>query len=193
MTKKTRAKMRRALFTMSLVLVMMMVAVGGTIAWLTDTTDSLENVFTTTEIDIDLTETTGTSYAIVPGVDITKDPKVTVNADSEAAWVFVKVEEVNFPEGEIMTYEIADGWALVDGETNVYYRAVAKNETDNQDFYVIKGNVIVVSDEITNADMDEITTPKLIVTAYAIQQAQFETAEDAWAEAETGAVKYVKP
>lgn len=68
-------------------------AVGGTIAWLTATTEPVVNTFTYGKIKIELTETTGTEYKIIPGVNISKDPKVTVKADSEACWLFVKVAE----------------------------------------------------------------------------------------------------
>lgn len=57
-------------------------AVGGTIAWLTAQTDPVVNTFTYGDINIDLKETTGNDYKIIPGVDIEKDPKVTVKANS---------------------------------------------------------------------------------------------------------------
>ena len=82
MTKKTRrAKARRALLSISLVLVMMMAAVGGTIAWLTDSTDEIKNTFTVGNVDIDLTETANNSSndgweaELNPGSVYVKDPK----------------------------------------------------------------------------------------------------------------------
>ena len=59
------------------------IGIGGTLAWLTDKTESKVNTFTVGNIDIDLTETT-TNYKMVPGQTIDKDPKVTVEAGSEA-------------------------------------------------------------------------------------------------------------
>ena len=64
--------------------------VGGSLAWLVDQTDPVKNTFTVGDINIDLTETT-TDYKMVPGNTIAKDPTVTVKADSEASWLFVKV------------------------------------------------------------------------------------------------------
>lgn len=57
--------------------------IGGTLAWLTDSTEQVKNTFTTSDIDITLTETTGTEYKMVPGYTIAKDPKATVLAGSE--------------------------------------------------------------------------------------------------------------
>ena len=59
-------------------------AVGGTVAWLTAQTGPVVNTFTYGNINITLSETTGEDYKIIPGVDIEKDPTVTVKKDSEA-------------------------------------------------------------------------------------------------------------
>ena len=93
------------------------VAVGGTLAWLTDETQNVVNTFTDSDINITLTETDvennqtpdANSYQMIPGHTIAKDPKVTVLADSEACWLFVEItESANFDS--YMTYGIADGW-----------------------------------------------------------------------------------
>ena len=59
-------------------------AIGGTLAWLVDSTSEVKNTFTYGDINIDLSETTGDEYQMIPGNDITKDPKVTGEAESEA-------------------------------------------------------------------------------------------------------------
>lgn len=171
------------------------VAGGATFAWLTAKTDPVVNTFTYGDINITLAETTGDSYKIIPGVDIGKDPKVTVEAGSEACWLFVKVDEENWPtptygEGENtvrkVNYAIADGWTKGDGTNNipanVYYREVAANDA-NQEFPVLKDNKITVSDTLTKIDVKDIltTTPKLSITAYAIQKDGMDTAAKAWA------------
>lgn len=97
--------------------------VAGTLAWLTDQTDSVTNKFTTSNVDITLTETTGPDYQMIPGFTITKNPTVTVLDTSESCWLFVTVEKsTNFDN--FMTYTIADGWIDLDGEPGVYYRSV---------------------------------------------------------------------
>lgn len=147
--------------------------VGGTLAWLTDKTDAVQNTFTTSDVDIKLEETTGDSYKMVPGNTITKDPKVTVVAGSEKAYVFVKLEKSNNFD-DFMTYTMADGWTALEGVAGVYYREVGASETD-QAFDVIKDNKVSVKGEVTKAQMDaltETTYPTLTVTAYACQYAK---------------------
>ena len=167
-------------------------AVGGTVAWLVSSTDPVVNTFTYGDINITLSETTGNDYKIIPGVNIGKDPKVTVKKDSEACWLFVKVEEEGTFVANKVTYSIADGWTKGDGTNipaNVYYRAVdaVKNDTD---FAVLKDNKITVSDTLTKIDIKDIltTTPKLSITAYAIQKDGMDSAATAWA-AITGTTK----
>ncbi len=185
---------KRGVASKSLVMILALVlvigcTVGGTLAWLTDKTAEVKNTFTTSDVDIELAETTGDSYKMVPGATITKDPKVTVKAVSEACMLFVKVEKsTNFDH--FMTYEMAEGWAEltgVEGVTGVYYREVENTDAD-QDFAVIKDNKVTVKDTVTKEMMNnltEATYPTLTVTAYASQlmknnDAKF-TAAEAWA------------
>lgn len=163
-------------------------AVGGTIAWLTKTTDPVVNTFTYGNIDIDLTETVRT-YKIVPGTDIPKDPKVTVKANSEACWLFVKVEEENWPDfkdgsNRKVSYAIANGWTEL--ETGVYYREVANSDA-NQDFPVLAGNKVTVSYTLTKGEIETVKdkTPTLTFTAYAIQKEGTGDAAAAWAKIPT--------
>lgn len=161
------------------------VAGGATFAWLTAETDPVVNTFTYGDINITLAESTGSDYKIIPGVDIGKDPLVTVKAGSEACWLFVKVEEEGTFVADKVTYSIADGWTKGDGTNipaNVYYREVAANAAD-QEFPVLKDNKITVSDTLTKIDIKDIltTTPKLSITAYAIQKDGMDTAAQAWA------------
>lgn len=162
------------------------VAGGATFAWLTAKTDPVVNTFTYGDIKITLEENTGSNYKIIPGVNIAKDPKVTVEAGSEACWLFVKVEEEGTFVANKVTYSIADGWTKGDGTNipaNVYYREVAAANDANQKFPVLKDDKIYVSDTLTKIDISGIstTTPKLSITAYAIQKDGMGSAEKAWA------------
>ena len=155
-------------------------AAGATLAWLTAKTSSVTNTFTYGDINIELKETTGESYKMVPGNKITKDPKVTVKANSEACWLFVKVEKSgNFDE--FMTYGIASGWTALDGEDGVYYREVTSSTTDTE-YYVLSGNLVTVKDSVTKEDFAGLkgTMPTLTFTAYACQKENVSTAADAW-------------
>lgn len=167
---------------LALVLVIGCVA-GGTVAWLVAKTDPVVNTFTYGNIDITLTETTGTSYKIIPGTDITKNPKVTVKGGSEACWLFVKVDKVGtFVEGKV-TYAVANDWTALPGVDGVYYREVAAVTADT-DFNVLEGNKITVSEDLTKAEVDAITADEisLTFTAYAVQKENIDNAADAWAK-----------
>lgn len=155
--------------------------IGGTLAWLTDTTDPVVNTFTIGDIDITLAETTGTNYKVVPGTDITKNPKVTVEGGSEACYLFVKIEEANWNDG--LGYAVADGWTKLADTDNVWYREVSANTAD-QEFYVLKDNEVTVSGDMTKTDVAafEENAPTLTFTAYAIQSANTGSAVEAWAE-----------
>jgi predicted ribosomally synthesized peptide with SipW-like signal peptide len=193
---KNHANRRRSVSSRTFIAMLALVlvigcAVGGTVAWLTAKTDAVVNTFTYGDINITLGETTGSDYKIIPGVDIAKDPKVTVKKDSEACWLFVKVEEENWPtftesDGtRKVKYGIADGWTALTGETGVYYREVGAVTADTS-FDVLAGNVVTVSEELTKAEVNSITAenqPKLTFTAYAVQKDGIADADTAWTKA----------
>ena len=180
-------KKKMIALTAALVLVLS-AAVVGTVAWLTDKTQAEVNTFTVGNIDIDLTETTK-DYKMIPGEEIAKNPKVSVEAGSEACWLFVKVDE-SANLDDFISYTIADGWTEltgVAGVSGVYYRTVAADATERE-FSVLANGKVTVKDTVTKADMDAIKAdstkqPTLTFTAYAVQQAGFETAAAAWTEA----------
>lgn len=183
--KKFRELSGKLVVAMLAVTLLIGCAIGGTVAWLTDKTTAVTNTFTYGDINITLVETTGTNYKIIPGKDINKDPKVTVKANSEACWLFVKVQEAGtFVDGKV-TYSIADGWTALTGQTGVYYREVDATTADT-DFAVLKDNKVTVSDTLTKEDIKSITTnPTLTFTAYAVQKDGISTAADAWAKVST--------
>lgn len=159
-------------------------SVFGTLAWLTDKTDPIQNTFTVGNVDITLAETTGPEYKMIPGYTLEKDPTVTVKANSEKSYVFVKVEKSNNFD-EYMTYDMANGWTALDGVDGVYYREV-ESSTEDQEVYVLKSNQVTVKSTVTKELMDaaENSQPTLTFTAYACQynkdgSTEF-TAVEAW-------------
>lgn len=156
-------------------------AVGGTIAWLTKTTDPVTNTFTYGNINITLTETLpeNRQAKIIPGTDIDKNPKVTVKANSEDCYLFVKVVEDGTFVANKVTYDIANGWQPVPNETNVYWREVTNSAAD-QDFYVLKDNKVFVKDTLTKGDIENLTDPTLTFTAYAVQKENVADVTTAW-------------
>lgn len=158
--------------------------VGGTLAYLVDTTEAVENTFTVGNVDITLDESKELDLKMVPGIELTKDPTVTVEADSEACWLFVKVEESDNLD-KFISYTVDSAWAALDGVDGVYYRDVEASDAD-QKFTVLKDNTVTVLGTVTKENLDELTDetlPTLTFTAYAVQKDGFDTAEDAWAEA----------
>lgn len=185
--KKFRELSGKLVVAMLAVTLLIGCAIGGTVAWLTDKTTAVVNTFTYGDINITLAETTGNSYKIIPGVNITKDPKVTVKKDSEACWLFVKVEKVGTFVANKVTYSIADGWTKLTGVTgvdNVYYREVGAVTADTS-FDVIKDNKVYVKDTLTKEDIQNITNPTLTFTAYAVQKDGIADAATAWAKVPT--------
>ena len=170
--------------TLALVLALTLLVagvVGGTLAWLTDQTAEVKNTFTVGDINISLTETT-TDYKMVPGNTIAKDPTVTVKANSEACWLFVKVTESENLDAFI-TYAIAEGWTALPGVDGVYYREVPASAAD-QTFSVLADDAVTVKSDVTRTMLETAKTdaPTLTFQAYAIQKDHFATADAAWAE-----------
>lgn len=160
---------------------------GGTLAWLMDKTESITNTFTVGNVDITLTETGATdnaqSFKMVPGSDIAKDPKVTVEAGSEECYVFIKIEKANDFDN-YMTYTIADGWTAVAGADGVYSRLVKTDEMGTP-ISVLKDDKVTVKNTVTKDMMDDINdntvdAPTLTFTAYAVQKANVDNAAAAW-------------
>ena len=187
MFKKVKgAKLAVMVVALSLV---MCTVIGGTVAWIVDKTAPVVNTFTYGDINITLEETTGQNYKMIPGSEITKDPTVTVKANSEACWLFVDIDEsANFDT--FMTYAVADGWAQLteDAQGNditadlIYYRAVAATTSDAA-IAVIKGNKVTVKSDITKSQFEAVKNdlPTLTFTAYAVQSENIGTAKEAWA------------
>lgn len=156
--------------------------IGGTLAWLTAKSDVVTNTFTTSDINIKLEETKGTAvtggkeFKMIPGYELEKDPKAWVVAGSEDCYLFVKLEKSqNFDT--FLTYKMADGWELVPGETNVYYRIVTSEQMSSNNgatnaYSILAGDKVTVSEDITKEQMNaftDATLPKLTITAYASQ------------------------
>lgn len=177
--------MKKTLLTIILTVVVCFAVVGTTFAWLMDKTEPITNTFTVGNVDIELAESANLDLKMVPGKVIEKDPKVTVNANSEACWLFVKVEETNNifdTDKQFVTYEIDAAWtALADG---VYYikvdEATAKTGID---YDVLLNNQVTINKAATAVHFEaaETAQPTLKFTAYAVQSEGIDNAAAAWA------------
>ena len=190
-SRRRRNTLKPLLIAMAVVLLIGCVA-GGTLAWLMDTTDEVVNTFTVGDIDIELNETKGDinpetndrEFKMVPGNTIDKDPKVTVKADSEACWLFVKIEETaNL--GTFISYTVDSNWtALGTAYPGVYYyNGIDLNAllTADKTFSVLANDKVTVKDTVTKQQLAHITNyPTLKFFAYAIQSEGLDNAVAAW-------------
>lgn len=155
------------------------VSVGVTVALLVASSNPVINTFTVGGVDITLNETTGEQYIMTPGVAVAKDPVITVLANSERSWLFVKLEKKNDFDN-YCTYELREGWSALPGQPGVFCRMVEKTSTD-QVFEVLKDNCIFIKNTLTEEQLNAVTQlPTLTFTAYAVQSDGFATPEDAW-------------
>lgn len=120
------------------------VGVGATLAYLTDTTETLTNTFTLGKTDIEIDEPEWEEPEdIVPGQEIAKDPTVTVMAKSVDSYVFMSVSGIDAMEAagfEVGEFNAA--WVKADdaeGKDGIYVYSdangpavVAKSDEDQE-------------------------------------------------------------
>lgn len=202
---RNNSKLNKKIIAMLSVFIMLALvvigrSVSGTVAWLVSKPESTVSTFTLGDINITLTESDFGSQPIkiIPGIDIKKDPKVTVMANSEACWLFVKVEERNWPDFKEkngtrkVSYSVNNGWNVLTSNPDVYFREVSAEDAQKGiDYTVLAGSdscpdgVIKVSQELTKAEINSISSYgnqlSLTFTAYAVQRSGIDTAAAAWA------------
>lgn len=204
MSKNTRT---RILLTAVAALLLVTMAVGGTLAWLQDETEEVKNTFTPTTLSIELHETVpgvdGGTAAMVPGATIDKDPYVTYTTDVPA-YVFVKVTKSDNYNTYLEDYTVAAGWTAIEpADENedgifdnvvVFYKSV---DADNNDDPILAPESVKVKTGVTTTEMGllynaagqiiDANCPTLSFEAYIIQSQNLvngdtavNTAEDAW-------------
>ncbi len=158
--------------------------VAATLAFLTDKTETITNTFTVGDVSIALEETTARELKMIPGTTIDKDPKVTVDAESEDCWLFVKLEKGNNFD-DYVECAIAAGWTELTKDSGIYYRQVLASDP-------VRTFSVLLNDEVTAKNLSKTdyealkkngvySYPTLSVTAYAIQLAGFEgKVAEAW-------------
>jgi uncharacterized protein YxeA len=167
---KSDTKKKLTATVLAVVLAVTAIIGGGTYAYLKDDTEEVVNEFKTNKISVELDETTGDKYNIVPGTSQSKDPTVTID-NSVDAYLFVEVKDNT--DG-LVEYEIADGWTKVNNiDKVVYFRRVAA-DADVKEFSVLKDNTVTYSADLENSDMvDEngnlIDDVALTINAFAVE------------------------
>lgn len=172
-------------------------AIGGTLAWLTDSSETVTNKFLGTDINITLKESplkedgsygepaenVTNKYAMVPGYSYKKDPVVTVEKNSEACWLFVKFEEKENASTYLdytSTLTSENKWNQGDGTKiprNMWYREVEAKDSD-QSWYLLKDNTISVKNNVTKENMETAAKSELVYHAYAHQLYKDNTSAD---------------
>ena len=198
---------RKVLMIALCAVLLVSISVMGTMAYLTSK-DSVTNTFTVGNVKITLDETDvddstkdaardqANAYKLLPGQTYTKDPIIHVDADSEACYLFVKVEngiKAIEAAGDTVASQMLDkGWKLVHGDllANEYLYVYAGTESEKTavagganiavfDKVVIDGEKVVnvaegeavPAGKVNIADYQGKTVK---VTAYAVQKDGFE-------------------
>ncbi len=153
--------------------------IGGTVAYLTTSTNQVVNTFTVGDINITLTETKGPdgkelaegqawSAKLTPGAPYTKNPAVGVTAGSEACWLFVKVDEGASAYLDYTLNLKSAPWTAYTKDSkdnpvfNVYYIPVdAATAMEGATWELLKDNKVTVKDSIVKgaAGENEVTMP----------------------------------
>jgi len=190
-------------------------SVFGTIAYFTDS-EVVTNTFTVGKVDISMDEAdtddstadadrdTANKYHLIPGQTYVKDPTIHVAADSEACYLFVKVENgIKAIETEEQGKSVAEqmaalDWYLIDEANGIYALGKGKDDAEKAKYTVSGGAEVVVfnsftidGDKVVNVeegetvetgefDLSDYATAEIKVTAYAVQAAGFDTAQAAW-------------
>lgn len=150
--------------------------VGGTLAWLVDSSDKVTNTFTTSDIGVKLEENKN-DFKMTPGWTIAKDPKVTVKAGSVDCWLFVKVEKQGsvtvgtgtdaktYTFDAFIAYAIDSGWTAGNGTgegkngvpEGVYFRKV-ENVSSDTSYDVLASGSKEISGVTYSWDANQVLT-----------------------------------
>ena len=189
----TNQKLVIAIVALSIALVCV---IGGTLAFLIDSTETVTNTFTYGEIDIELWENTvddegnltetkdydGIVYGkIVAGDVVKKNPTVTVKEGSEECYVYVKVTDTLAVDSVVTDMSIGEynDWQVVknDGNVTLYrYKTTVKAPAENNDSTADDINIAVFTKvtfpgELTNDQIKSLKADgnKIEIQAYAHQ------------------------
>ena len=189
---------KKALLLTVCALVLVAATVMGTLAYLTSQ-DNVENTFTVGNLIIMLDEAKtnelgdpiegaarvhNNKYKLMPSEEYVKDPTVTVMNGSEASFVYVTVDNqlvglIGNLEDQIVT---ANGWTKFTdkNDATVYYKAVNAVPAAGPALKLPVFAGFTVDKDVTGPQISEYEGAKITVNAYAIQQLNVGTAEEAW-------------
>jgi len=212
-------KHSKVLLTLLCAVLLVVGSVMGTLAYLTDS-ETVTNTFTVGKVGISLAETDvdgdkdvlKNAYDLLPGHTYVKDPKVTVDADSEESYIrmLVTVSDMSklmaaMPKDKFPTFYNGDLFLLqnlcVDEDGKLTWDGAKwlyegyKDGTYEFRYYQTVSTKdkaalpleplftdITVPGDVTNTQLANLEGIKIDVVAHAIQKDGFENADLAWAE-----------
>ena len=179
-------------------LLLVAVSVAGTVAYLTATSNEVQNTFTAAELGVVLSETKTSDdkweQPLLPGATYNKDPMVKLTEKSADAWVFVEIIETNNTlaagsgkkvncnidtENWVQVLDDNDAPVTTNAEDSVgiwMYKKNALTASDTTGVYFLKEGTdqhgsVTVNTAVTTADMGENNLPSITFKAYALQSA----------------------
>ena len=199
--------MKKTLAILLAVALIATVAIGGTLAYLTDR-DAEVNIFTVGNVEIEVEENFNQGEELMPGVSVTKEVSIKNTGDNDAwIWYSYAVPVLPGSMGDLIevTHEsVGSDWV----ELRTPYTMTIEGETYN--VYTVGWNAVVAPDASTGMGMSKVTLNRWIdfnvndgnwyhvyggnttqimdvdnarvyVTGYAIQAAGIDTLSDAFA------------
>lgn len=183
------SKLRRILLLLASLLLVAILSVGATMAYLTSSSE-VTNTFTVGKVKIELDEAkvdeygvadttaarvTANEYKLIPGHNYVKDPTIHVDAESENCYLFVEIindiAAIEASSSTIASQMAAYGWVNV--TDNIYCKC-----DNSAPMYVAGGTDVKVFDSFTiRADVEDLSAYAGLtvkITAYAIQADGFE-------------------
>lgn len=170
-------KMRKILAMVMALALTAALAVGGTLAYLTSTTEEIQNVFSVGNITANLAETVkNDGFKIVPGNTEKKDPTITIKKESEKCYVYAYIDNQLLLTGGIVasSVNISDtDWILIAGTTNngkaLYrYKEIVDAATENKALPVFT-QVTYLGNVINDQNIDQLKNKTITVQGYAYQ------------------------
>lgn len=196
-------KKKSIALTLTAVMLALAVGIGGTIAYFTDKTENVQNTFTTGKVEITLDEAEviqdGDTWTasnkrvkenkyetVYPGAVLPKDPTIHVNADSQEAYVAMKVVVTKANEWKTaLTAKNIQLDRVVKGHDEAKWARVGDVKFDNVNdtatyFYMYKTTVkagdscmlfnqVIIPAAFDNDDLAKIDGFTMTATGYAIQ------------------------
>lgn len=202
---------KRILLTVVSAMLLMAVTVVGTLAYLNATTGQVTNTFTVGNVSFtdDLNQGLDEApvdvygevvegdrvkenvYKLLPSHKYHKDPTVHIAANSEPAWLFVKVENgikgIEVAEGAgdptIAAQMAEQGFLPLDGVENVYYYSQIVDTLDGKQKDILIFSSFTLKADLTEENIEAYKDAEIVIDAYLIQYDGLATVEAAWAAA----------